>query len=374
MPNRILKESITTSDTLPRVSLPAECLFYRLIVRVDDFGRYHGEPSLIYAHCMGNRIGQVSIEDVEAWLGELEAAGLVGRYEVGGRPYVELVTFDQHNQRRAAKSKFPGPPDGMQPRIYMPPSEGDGGQPPEGDDKAVKATPETNANQSLAGASNCLQVQADANTCLQVQANADNCEQTQATASKCPRIRSRIRIRSRSRSRSSTSPRARTREGAAAAVDNLKTDDDGPRTPEESAFAQVVKTYLGTFGKFPSAIIREDLGTWTDTLGAELVTEAIYRTAKANVRNWSYTEAILRAWRDANVQNLADVARADEEFAASKARNSGLSPPVAGEERTKRLVIVDPEERRRIDAEFAAAMKHAEEAMAHVGLVTDDSH
>lgn len=109
MPNRILKESITTSNTLPRVSLEAECLFYRLIVRVDDFGRYHGEPGLIYAHCFGNRIGQVTVEQVNTWLGELVDAGLAHRYEVGDRPYVELITFGEHNPRRATASKFPAP-------------------------------------------------------------------------------------------------------------------------------------------------------------------------------------------------------------------------------------------------------------------------
>lgn len=110
MPNRILKESITTSDTLPRVSLQAECLFYRLIVLADDFGRYHGEPHLLYAHAFGNRIGQVSVEQVGAWLGELANAGLVRLYEAGGRPYVELITFGAHNLRRATASKFPAPP------------------------------------------------------------------------------------------------------------------------------------------------------------------------------------------------------------------------------------------------------------------------
>lgn len=110
MPNRILKESITTSDTLPKVSLEAETLFYRLIVRVDDFGRYHGEPHLIYAHCLSNRIGQLTVEQVEEWLWELAEAGLLRRYESGGRPYVELTTFGDHNPRRATASKFPEPP------------------------------------------------------------------------------------------------------------------------------------------------------------------------------------------------------------------------------------------------------------------------
>jgi len=110
MPNRFLKESITTSDTLPLVSMEAEVLFYRLIVKVDDFGRYHGEPHLILAQALSNRIAQVSQDDVEHWLSELAAAGLLRRYRSNGRPYIELATFTEHNSPRAAASRFPDPP------------------------------------------------------------------------------------------------------------------------------------------------------------------------------------------------------------------------------------------------------------------------
>ena len=37
MPSRILKESICTSESLAYLSAEAEVLFYRLIVKVDDF-------------------------------------------------------------------------------------------------------------------------------------------------------------------------------------------------------------------------------------------------------------------------------------------------------------------------------------------------
>lgn len=39
MPNRILKESITTSETLDSLSAEEERLFYRLLVICDDYGR-----------------------------------------------------------------------------------------------------------------------------------------------------------------------------------------------------------------------------------------------------------------------------------------------------------------------------------------------
>ena len=46
MPSRILKESICTSESLAYLSAEAEVLFYRLIVKADDFGLYYGRICL----------------------------------------------------------------------------------------------------------------------------------------------------------------------------------------------------------------------------------------------------------------------------------------------------------------------------------------
>lgn len=43
MPSRIIKESITTSESLSEVSAEAERLFWRLVVKADDFGLYYEE-------------------------------------------------------------------------------------------------------------------------------------------------------------------------------------------------------------------------------------------------------------------------------------------------------------------------------------------
>ena len=47
MPNRILKESICTSDSIDRLSWFEEVVFYRLIVNCDDYGRFDGRVALI---------------------------------------------------------------------------------------------------------------------------------------------------------------------------------------------------------------------------------------------------------------------------------------------------------------------------------------
>lgn len=43
VPNRIIKESICTSEDIAGLSMGAEILFYHLMVKVDDFGVYY-EP------------------------------------------------------------------------------------------------------------------------------------------------------------------------------------------------------------------------------------------------------------------------------------------------------------------------------------------
>ena len=47
MPNRILKESVCTSDSIYALTWFEECLFYRLIVNCDDFGRFDGRVAVI---------------------------------------------------------------------------------------------------------------------------------------------------------------------------------------------------------------------------------------------------------------------------------------------------------------------------------------
>ena len=51
MPNRIIKESIRTSNSINELNWFEECLFYRLIVSCDDFGRFDGRPAIIKGTC-----------------------------------------------------------------------------------------------------------------------------------------------------------------------------------------------------------------------------------------------------------------------------------------------------------------------------------
>lgn len=105
MPNRILKESICSSDSIEQLSWFEEVLFYRLIVKCDDYGRYDGRPAIIKGNCFP--LKDVTVKDIEKALNKLSAAGLVRVYEAQGRPYLQLVTWEQHQTIRAKKSKYP---------------------------------------------------------------------------------------------------------------------------------------------------------------------------------------------------------------------------------------------------------------------------
>ncbi len=109
MPNRILKESICTSDTLDHLSADEERFFYRLIVNCDDFGRFYADPRIVRAKCFPLKTESTSLEDVESWLLRLDEVDLIRLYAVDGKPYLYAITWDNHQQRRAAKSKFPEP-------------------------------------------------------------------------------------------------------------------------------------------------------------------------------------------------------------------------------------------------------------------------
>ena len=47
MPNRIIKESICTSENVDRLTAFQETAFVRLIVNCDDFGRFFGNPKIL---------------------------------------------------------------------------------------------------------------------------------------------------------------------------------------------------------------------------------------------------------------------------------------------------------------------------------------
>lgn len=107
MPNRILKDSICTSPNIDRLSREAEVFFYRLIVQCDDFGRMDARYSILRARCYPLQLDAVNEKLIAKWLAELVGAELVTLYTVDGQSYLQMRTWDRHQQVRAKRSKYP---------------------------------------------------------------------------------------------------------------------------------------------------------------------------------------------------------------------------------------------------------------------------
>ena len=108
MPNRIIKESICTSEDIAGLSMGAEILFYHLMVKVDDFGVYFGNEKIIKNTCFPLKSSEIKVKQVESWLNELVKAGLLFAYVAeDGKKYVQFTKWAKHQQIRAKKSKYP---------------------------------------------------------------------------------------------------------------------------------------------------------------------------------------------------------------------------------------------------------------------------
>lgn len=108
MPNRIIKESICTSEDIAGLSMGAEILFYHLMVKADDFGVYFGNEQIIKNTCFPLKSSEIKVKQVESWLNELVKAGLLFAYVAeDGKKYVQFTKWAKHQQIRAKKSKYP---------------------------------------------------------------------------------------------------------------------------------------------------------------------------------------------------------------------------------------------------------------------------
>jgi len=109
MPNRIIKESICSSESLNSLSDFQENFFYHLIVNCDDYGRLDARPAILKARLYPLR-DRLTFHDIECALQALVTVGCVDVYTVDGKPYLQLPTWEVHQQIRAKKSKFPAKP------------------------------------------------------------------------------------------------------------------------------------------------------------------------------------------------------------------------------------------------------------------------
>lgn len=110
MPNRVIKESICTSDKLNELSDFQFRLWVGLLVSADDAGRGDARPAIIRGRVFPLR-DRVTVKDVDVGLQALAASGCVSLYTVGGKPYYWFPTWAEHQRLDRAKPKYPSPED-----------------------------------------------------------------------------------------------------------------------------------------------------------------------------------------------------------------------------------------------------------------------
>ena len=108
MPTRYLKPGVRDSESIDSLTPQAENLFYRLLVTVDDFGRFDARPAMIKANCFPIK-DSMSINKCRDLLDELESKELITVYIVSGKEILQMCKWD--NVPRAKESKYPAPVD-----------------------------------------------------------------------------------------------------------------------------------------------------------------------------------------------------------------------------------------------------------------------
>jgi hypothetical protein len=107
---RMIDPNFWIDEKLGRSSREARLMFMGCISQSDDDGRLQGHTallkSLIFPYDM-----DITIQDVEGWLIELEDEKLLVKYEVENQSYIAIPNFSKHQTiNKRTPSKLPSPP------------------------------------------------------------------------------------------------------------------------------------------------------------------------------------------------------------------------------------------------------------------------
>lgn len=108
---RTIKPDFFISETVSALSFRARLTWIGLWTHCDDYGRTRNNVKLIKAAVWP--LDNVSLRDVDEDLSELEKHGLLFKYEVDGRDYLQITSWTEHQKvDRPSKTAFPGPDEG----------------------------------------------------------------------------------------------------------------------------------------------------------------------------------------------------------------------------------------------------------------------
>lgn len=106
MPNRVLRDW-TDSELIEQLDVNAERFFTRLIMKVDDYGRYSANPKLLKSHLFPLK-SDVRETDITRWLTACKESGLIALYDVARKEYLQIDNFKQTLRQKV--EKYPPPP------------------------------------------------------------------------------------------------------------------------------------------------------------------------------------------------------------------------------------------------------------------------
>ena len=105
MPNRILRDW-TDSETIEMLDVHAERFFVRLIMKVDDFGRYTANLKMLKSTLFPLK-SDIRETDISRWLAACNDSGLISLYNIASKEYLEIKNFKQ--RLRQSVEKYPAP-------------------------------------------------------------------------------------------------------------------------------------------------------------------------------------------------------------------------------------------------------------------------
>lgn len=243
MPNRIIKESLCSSEKISALTDFEFRLWIGLITQADDTGRGDARPAIIKGHIFPLR-DRITVKDISGALHGLAAKGCISLYEIDGRSYFWFPSWAKHQRIRDAKSKFPAPP--LENAILH------GENEEHSHDFPVRR----------------------------------NSPQLAATRGEPPQLAALIQSNP-IQSESNPNP--------------IQSSD----LPEDDGLKRVCKAYEDAIGAIPRYVADEAMSFVSKGFEIALVCRAIQLAAENNVRKWSYAAAILRDCESKGITTLS---------------------------------------------------------------------
>ena len=104
MPRREIRDWCQEVE-MDELSSTGERVYVRLRMAADSAGRFYGDAEWVLSKCFSCRVNLV-VEEVEKALCELEAAGMIVRYDAEGGRYLAITEW---GVRQRSEPKFPAP-------------------------------------------------------------------------------------------------------------------------------------------------------------------------------------------------------------------------------------------------------------------------